>query len=279
METLETQLDAIAAELAAGRLVPYLGPDVFDTGPEPPPFPTAEADLEAWLLARAPAPARIHGNLAAVAQYIESHRHRLTLTRLMEEAFAPQAAPTPLHRLLAAVPNLPLVVDTGYDATLARALAEAGTSRPVRQLTGVSRADVPGAWYRADGPEAAGTVLYKPHGCIRPVPAFLVSDADYVEVLTEIDIQTPIPSEVQALREGRGFLFLGCRFAGQLARTFARQVMKRSAGPHRAVVLPETLTRNEARFLEAQAIEPVACGLTDFVAALGDRLGALSAQA
>jgi hypothetical protein len=45
---------------------------------------------------------------------------------------------------------------------------------------------------------------------------FLVSDSDYVEVLTEIDIQTPIPAVVQQRRTGRNFLFLGCRFSNQL---------------------------------------------------------------
>jgi hypothetical protein len=84
---------------------------------------------------------------------------------------------------------------------------------------------------------------------------------------------------VQAPRSGRGFLFLGCRFTGQLSRTFARQIMKRSGGTHRAIVLPDTLTRNEERFLETQGIEPVAAGLTGFVTALGDRLGALAAEA
>ncbi len=56
------------------------------------------------------------------------------------------------------------------------------------------------------------TILYKPHGSIAPAKNFLITDADYVEVLTEIDIQTPIPDEVKARRTGRNFLFLGCRF-------------------------------------------------------------------
>lgn len=51
---------------------------------------------------------------------------------------------------------------------------------------------------------------------IDPVRNFLVSDSDYVEVLTEIDIQTPIPAVVQQRRTGRNFLFLGCRFSNQL---------------------------------------------------------------
>ena len=92
---------------------------------------------------------------------------------------------------------------------------------------------------------------------------FLVSDTDFVEVLTEIDIQTPIPAIVQQLRTDRHFLFLGCRFSTQLERTFARQIMKRSSDLHWAV-LPGELTRNEARFLAEQNIKRIDMPLDAF---------------
>jgi hypothetical protein len=102
-----------------------------------------------------------------------------------------------------------------------------------------------------------------------PASNFLVSDSDFVEVLTEIDIQTPIPEPVQRLRVGRNFLFLGCRFAMQLERLFARQIMKRSSDRHWAV-LPEEPTKNEARFLKLYGIERVEVSLPEFVEALED---------
>jgi hypothetical protein len=81
-----------------------------------------------------------------------------------------------------------------------------------------------------------------------------VADSDYVEILTEIDIQTPIPEIVQERRKQRNFLFLGCRFAFQLDRIFARQIIKRSSDKHWAVIEGE-LTKNEKRFLEELNIE------------------------
>ena len=59
-------------------------------------------------------------------------------------------------------------------------------------------------------------------------------------------------------RAQRGFLFVGCRFHDQLLRTYARQVTKRSALPHYAIVEPEALTRNELRFVATQGITPIA---------------------
>src|SRR5208282_4532182 len=138
-------------------------------------------------------------------------------------------------------------------------------------VQGVSQAEHFGRWvdyFRADGsrvaeavggsaaaPEEAATwttLLYQPLGSVSPAANFLVSDSDFVEVLTEIDIQTPVPELVQNRRIGRNFLFLGCRFATQLERIFAHQIMKRSSARHWAV-LPDQPTRNEARFLEQHA--------------------------
>lgn len=126
-------------------------------------------------------------------------------------------------------------------------------------------------WYRfcdSAGKEvdraAAGnwtTVLYKPHGGALPAKNFLISEADYVEVLTEIDIQSPVPDIIKERRTGRRFLFVGCRFNDQLLRTYARQITKRSADIHYAIVDPDRLTRNELRFLVEQDLIPLAIGL------------------
>lgn len=104
-------------------------------------------------------------------------------------------------------------------------------------------------------------------GAVTPAGNYLVSDSDYVEVLTEIDIQSPIPAVVQNLRAGRNFLFLGCRFDGEIGRTFARQIIKRSSDRHWAV-LPGELTKNEQKFLDTYNITPIDITLAEAVAAL-----------
>jgi hypothetical protein len=69
---------------------------------------------------------------------------------------------------------------------------------------------------------------YKLWGGHAPGANSLVSDTDYVKVLTEFDIQTPIPELVRQRHSELGFVFLGCRFNDQLPRAFARQITKRS---------------------------------------------------
>lgn len=269
MQNDDATLDALAERLADGMIVPYLGPGLL---PDDAPVPTGPDALCARLEAKVTVPHRARGHLPAAAQYIESHRHRKVLTGLLEEAFAPRPEPSAAHRWVAGLPRRPLVVDTGYDDTTLRALAAEG--RPLCQVTGVTRVGQIERWFRHDGCTAAcataETVLYKPHGSVRPTPEFLVSDADYVEVLTEIDIQTPIPPEVQALRAGRGFLFLGCRFTRQTDRIFAMQIAKRSSDRHWAVIEGE-LTQNEARFLERHGIARIDRPVADVLGALEAR--------
>ena len=266
-------LKDIRTALAAGRLIPYLGPGMLELMPECP-VPNTPEELATLMTTRVQVPHKIRNRLTAAAQFIENFKHRKTLISLMRQAFSAGAQPSTLHRYLAAHPALPLIVDTWYDDAMQNALA---TRADWGQVQGLSQAEHFGrwtGWYNADAKptsECAAqdwqTLLYKPLGSVAPAGNFIVSDSDYVEVLTEIDIQTPIPQRVQDLREGRSFLFLGCRFNDQLQRSFARQIMKRSSGSHWAV-LPGEPTRNEQRFLEEQHIECIDMQLEQFEALL-----------
>ena len=262
--------DAMIDGLRAGALAPYLGPLVLSLCPGVP-VPAAPLDLASFLNAKTSVPGKIRNRLTAVAQFIENFKHRKTLVTAMDEAYAATPAASSLHHWLAALPA-PLIVDTWYDDTMRCALS---TRTDWAEVQGLSQSEHFGTWvgwYTAAGasnpdPVDATTLLYKPWGAHGPASNYLVSDTDFVEVLTEIDIQTPIPALVQERRASLGFVFLGCRFNDQLPRAFARQIMKRSKGPHFAV-LPDEPTRMEARFLEEQGITRIALPL----AAVAERL-------
>jgi len=263
----------VRARLVAGTLVPYLGPGLY---PSDGPVPSTYRALAEFLGSKVALPKRARGNLWAAAQYIESKRHRLTAEALMAEAFEADVEPLPLHRYLASLP-LPLIVDSWYASGMRTALSG---RRDWVEVQGGSRVAIgEDRWYRTYDPEGnelphdaargATTVLYKPHGAIAPARSFLVSDADYVEVLTEIDIQTPIPDVVKSRRTDLGFVYLGCRFHDQTLRIFARQIGKRSEGPRFAIVDPAVgATRNELRFYEETHTRVVHAPLRAVAAAL-----------
>jgi hypothetical protein len=271
---MNSKIDLILEGLNAGQVIPYLGPAVLGLEGSTS-VPSAPETLVELITAKVTVPHKIRKNLTAAGQYIENFKHRKTLVAQLNEAFSGVSEPTSLHQFLATLPNpLPLIVDAWYDATMAVALAP---RTDFGQVQGVSRSEYFNEWvhyFHADGSAASAedaanwtTLLYKPLGSIAPASNFILSDSDYVEVLTEIDIQTPIPDRVKAIRAGRSFLFLGCRFRTQLERTYARQIMKRSAERHWAV-LPEEITRNEIRFLAEQGIERISLPLAEFVGQL-----------
>lgn len=261
----EEKLADVRFGLLADRVVPYLGPELATiVGASPVPV-TPEA-VAAALHAKAPAPSKIRTNMWSVGQFIEQRRHRNTLIAYMSDIFAPVVEPSKLTLWLATLP-LSLVVDTWYDGAARKAFVASGRADWI-EIQGVTRSgenrdiwtkvyDPSGKEVLPEAAESAKTVLYKPHGAVTPARNFLVADSDYVEVLTEIDIQSPIPEVVKGLRTTRGFLFIGCRFHDQMLRTYARQISKRSAGTHVAVVEVAKLTKNELKFLAEIGCEVV----------------------
>ncbi|WP_342724068.1 SIR2 family protein [Bradyrhizobium sp. B097] len=265
-----TDAEAILADVAAGlratSVVPYLGPGLAELSR--PDVPTTPEALAGFFASKIALPRRAKGNAWASAQHIEINKHRSTVTALMAHAFARTVEPTRLHHHLASL-SLPVIVDAWYDGAMRAALDKRDGWGEVQ---GITRAGIgENRWFRfydSVGQEVdsvvAGswaTVLYKPHGGVQPAKNFLISDSDYVEVLTEIDIQTPIPDIIKERRTGQSFLFIGCRFNDQLLRSYARQIIKRSADTHFAIVDPDALSRNELRFLLEQGLTPLAIGL------------------
>lgn len=268
-------LELARRALVCDQVIPYLGPGLLRLGSAEPPVPSTPEAVAAALNTRAPAPSKIRTNMWSVAQFIEQRRHRRTLQAWMTEIFAAPATPTALHAWLAKLP-LSLIVDSWYEGAMRAALAEAGRTDVV-EIQGITRAnEFANVWTRTydlagrelDAGAATKTVLYTPHGSVRPAANFLIADSDYVEALTEIDIQTPIPEVVKERRTDRGFFFVGCRFNDQMLRTYARQIMKRSEGPRYAIMDGQALTRNEARFLAASGITVVDMPASEAVAQL-----------
>jgi hypothetical protein len=262
-------LPQVKSALKAHTLVPYMGSGMLSLIEQPSVPATPEA-LVALLVAKATVPHKIRNRLTQAAQFIENFKHRKTVVTLMSEAFANTPEPSAFHQWVATC-GAPLLIESWYDDTLSLALSQGLPAGQWGQVQGQSQSEYFGQWVayfdaqgvKLDAPDPAWqTLLYRPIGGHAPAANYLVSDSDYVEVLTEIDIQTPIPEKVQQLRSGRHFLFMGCRFNDQLSRSFARQIMKRSSSQHWAV-LPDEPTRMEARFLEENNITRIDLPLSE----------------
>ena len=140
--TLEA-VDAIRDALASGLVIPYLGRGVLALAGEGGPLPDRPEVLVDRLTAKASVPHKIRKNLTAAAQYIENFKHRKTVKSAMTEAFRAEVQPAPLHRYLASLPNLRLIVHAWYDDLPQRALAGRESWGMVQ---GVSQAEHFGEW-------------------------------------------------------------------------------------------------------------------------------------
>ncbi|RAM67093.1 transcriptional regulator [Herbaspirillum rubrisubalbicans] len=280
MPTTEDTLQDLFDALAKGELIPYLGPGLLTQVPDCP-LPDSQEKLAALLAAQVTVPHKIRNRLTATAQFIENFKHRKSLVQLMQGAFSATVPPLPLQQVLAGMAEIPMIVALWYDDAMRSAMLASGRD-DWGQVQGLSQSEHFGTWYQYyDGAgqtvqesiaSSWNTLLYQPIGAHAPAANYLVSDSDFVEVLTEIDIQTPIPAHVQGLRHGRHFLFIGCRFNDQLQRSFAHQITKRSSARHWAV-LAETPSRNEQRFLEEHGIEVLPMATADFSTLLCAQLG------
>ncbi|HEY0202188.1 MAG TPA: SIR2 family protein, partial [Burkholderiaceae bacterium] len=216
-------IHTIARQIDAGSVIPYLGAGMLSLC-EQVQVPAEPLALAEFMTTRVTVPHKVRKRLTQAAQFIENFKHRKSVVHLLNEAFATVPQPSPLHLALAGS-GAGLWVDTWYDDTFAAALAQVRPKGSWVQVQGLSQSEHFGQWTGVydDGGAAlpellpgVARILYKPIGSHAPAGNYLVSDSDYVEVLTEIDIQTPIPAAVQSWRSGRCFLFLGCRFDDQL---------------------------------------------------------------
>ena len=89
----ETLLAGLARQLRGGTIIPYIGPGLAQL--TSPTIPMTPEELAAYFGSKVALPRRAKGNPWAAAQHIESFKHRSTVTKLMNEAFAPAVEPTP----------------------------------------------------------------------------------------------------------------------------------------------------------------------------------------
>src|SRR5450830_2154493 len=182
----------LAEQLDQGLIVPYLGPGMLALCPEAP-VPATPLALAELMTSQVSVPHKIRKRLTQAAQFIENFKHRKSVVYLMNEAFASTPTPSALHLALAGS-GAGLWVDTWYDDTFAAALAQTQGVGDWLQVQGLSQSEHFGHWtgvYSSKGtllpdlPKDAARILYKPLGSHAPAGNYLVSDSDFVEVLTE----------------------------------------------------------------------------------------------
>lgn len=235
----------VANRLIAGAVVPFLGAGVSLCGrPEQAPWEKGRylpsgIELAAHLAREVDYPPGDPLDLLRVSQYVDVKLGNGPLYEALHAVFDADYVPTPVHRLLAALPAkvrsqqtdrsrfFPLFVTTNYDSLLEQALDDAGEEYDL--VTYIAEGPDKNR-FRHTRPNGESTLITAPNAYVelqcteRPVVAkihgavgrrgnerdsFVVTENHYIAYLSHSDIAKLIPVNLTTRMRKSHFLFLG----------------------------------------------------------------------
>jgi len=234
---MDAMFEEIRAGLAAGQVVPFLGPEVLadvthrDSGRK---IPATSDELILALNNGQPMAARLMYEFPRAAMNIELKRGRSAVNRLLEQTYADGGwSEAAVHAWLAGF-ELPYVIDLNRDSGLQKLYA----TRPHTLLCGIARIAGglryklyrhDGSGYAAAADEAAidpaAPILFKPLGTPLPTPHWIASDADYVDYITEMMGGFALPAFLKQRRSGLKYLVAGLRLNRDTQRMLVSEMI------------------------------------------------------
>ena len=116
-----------------------------------------------------------------------------------------------------------------------------------------------------DALDDAKRIIFKPMGSTLPEPSFVISDADYVDWLTEAMGGFAVPSVLKTYRKTKKYLFMGTYFDRDTDRMVANELTIDLEGGY--VITDQELGKKEKKFIEKHNLEVLEMSLEDFTKA------------
>ena len=107
-------------------------------------------------------------------------------------------------------------------------------------------------------------ILFKPMGSDIPHPSYIVSDADFVDWLTEAMGGYAMPQELKEYRKDKKYLFIGVDFTKDTFRMVANELTIGLESGY-LIASKEELTKSENRFLKNHNIEFISQDIDEFI--------------
>ncbi|MBA3025896.1 MAG: hypothetical protein FP820_05735 [Sulfurimonas sp.] len=216
---------------------------------------------------------RLMFEYSRAAMHLEERRGVEYLKQLVNHLYTKDFEPTALHKAI--VDMLPrYIIDTNRDSKFQELLAY----EPHCLILGKSRImadknryetyeyDVENKKYflvEDDVLDEAQKILFKPMGSTLPEPTFVISDADYVDWLTEAMGGFALPPVLKTYRKAKKYLFLGTSFDRDTDRMVANELTLDLEGGY--VITDKELGKKEKKFVEKHNLEVVPLSLEDFI--------------
>ncbi len=274
---IETTIETIKKEIRNQTTVPYFGLGIF-TGTKTKEGEQMPYDSDSMILMMNNGRAmseRLMFEYSRAAMHLEQRRGVEYMMQLMNHIYTKDFAPTPLHKaVLDMQPRY--IIDTNRDTKLQELLA----FEPHCLIIGKSRImaekdrfeiyeyDVENKKYFLVEEEAlddAKKILFKPMGSPLPEPSFVISDADYVDWLTEAMGGFAVPTVLKSYRKTKKYLFLGTYFDRDTDRMVANELTMGLEGGY--VITDKELGKKEKKFIEKHNLEVLDMSLEEFTRA------------
>lgn len=273
-------MDNIVEDLKSGALVPFLGMGVFKEviakdGS------TLPFDSDSMVLAlnngRAMSP-RLMYEYSRAAMSLEQRKGREFIVQMTNHIYSSKEYEVPLVYTFLKEIQPPYMIDTNMDDSACKVYEDV----PHFMITGVSRVmggydrfiiylyDVDTKQYNIVEKEKLGAdipILFKPMGSTVPAMDFIVSDADFVDWLTEAMGGYALPPFLKQYKQEKSYLFLGVDFGRDTFRMVANEITLGLKGG--IVVEPkEALSKKEQSFIEKHDLKVHREEINDFIKAI-----------
>lgn len=267
----------LEAQIKEGTTVPFIGMGVFKGTKTEDGF-QIPFDSDSMILAlnsgRAMSP-RLMYEYSRAAMSLEQRKGRAYIEGMTNHTFTakPYAMPEVYVWLKTLMPRY--VVDLNLDDSLLK-LYDAtehflitGVSRIMAGYDRfiVYRYDVATQTYTRVDKEALHVqipIVFKPLGCTVPEKNFIISDADFVDWLTEAMGGYALPPLLKTYKNDKSYLFLGVDFDRDTFRMVANEITLGLKGGY-TINDQETMRKKEEKFLKAHRVEKLPVSLETFL--------------
>jgi hypothetical protein len=268
-------IQTIKKEIRNQTTVPYFGLGIF-TGIKTKEGEQMPYDSDSMILTMNNGRAmsqRLMFEYSRAAMHLEQRRGVEYMMQLMNHIYTKDFAPTPLQKAI--VDMAPrYIIDTNRDTKLQELLAFEphcliiGKSRILAEKNRyeIYEYDVENKKYFLVEEEVldnAQKILFKPMGSPLPEPTFIISDADYVDWLTEAMGGFAVPSVLKSYRKTKKYLFMGTSFDRDTDRMVANELTLDLEGGY--VINDKELSKKEKKFIEKHNLELIEMSLEEFI--------------
>jgi hypothetical protein len=274
-------MDNIKQKLQEGSLIPFLGMGIFKNtitkDGTPLPF-----DSDSMILAlnngRAMSP-RLMYEYSRAAMSLEQRKGREFIVQMTNHIYSSKEYELPLTYQWLKTIQPKYVIDTNVDDSLLKIYDDVDHIL----ITGISRItadydrfiiyqfDATSQTYAQISKDELTLdlpILLKPMGSTKPAMNFIISDADFVDWLTEAMGGYAIPPILKELRRGKDYLFMGVDFSRDTFRMVANELTLELHGGI-TLIDKEELTKKEEKFIHTHNLENINMSIDEFIKSHG----------